>query len=186
MAGELPRLLLHCCCAPCSSYVLEYLSPSYNITALFFNPNIRPAGEHDKRAGEMEKLLSLARYPNNVDLLVTDYDGSAFDNAARLYPDEPEGGRRCRVCFELRLDEAARLAGLGGYDFFTTTLSVSPYKDAALLNDIGGRLSGVYGVGYLQADFKKRGGFARSVELSKSYGLYRQSYCGCELPSQRQ
>ena len=176
---RLPKLLLHCCCAPCSSYVLEYLSPDYSITALFYNPNIKPAEEYYKRAGEMEKLLSSVAYPNGVDFLVRDYDGPAFDAPAGPFMDEPEGGRRCRICFELRLGEAARLARDGGYDFFATTLSVSPHKDAAVINDVGCEIARDCGVGYLPADFKKRGGYARSVELSKLYGLYRQAYCGC-------
>jgi len=176
---RLPKLLLHCCCAPCSSYALECLSPDYSITALFYNPNIKPAEEYDKRAGEMGKLLSSACYPNGVDLLVVDHGGSAFDALAGPFMDEPEGGRRCRMCFELRLGEAARLARDGGCDFFATTLPVSPHKDAAVINDVGGKIALEYGIGYLPADFKKRGGYARSVELSKLYGLYRQGYCGC-------
>ena len=187
--AELPRLMLHCCCAPCSSHVLEYLSPHYNITALFFNPNIKPVGEYEKRAGEMEKLLSLASYPNNVELLVVDYDGIVFDTLACPFMDEPEGGRRCRICFEIRLSETAKQAKNGGYDYFATTLSVSPHKDAALINDVGNRAAEKYGAsncgtgkcgtGYLPADFKKHSGFSRSVELSRQYGLYRQNYCGC-------
>jgi len=176
---RLPKLLLHCCCAPCSSHALERLSPDYDITALFYNPNIKPAEEYDKRAGEMGKLLSSASYPNGVGLLVRDYDGPAFDALAGPFMDEPEGGRRCRMCFEQRLGEAARLARDGGYDFFATTLSVSPHKDAAVINDVGGKIARDCGVAYLPADFKKRGGYARSVELSKLYGLCRQGYCGC-------
>jgi len=176
---ELPRLMLHCCCAPCSSHVLEYLSPQYNITALFFNPNIRPAAEFEKRAAEMEKLLSLASYPNNVELLVVDHDGDIFETLASPFMDEPEGGRRCEVCFVIRLSKTAKQAKNGGYDYFATTLSVSPHKDAALINGVGNWAAGKHGAAYLPADFKKRGGFSRSVELSRQYGLYRQNYCGC-------
>ena len=178
-SGEKPRLLLHCCCAPCSSYVLEYLLPYFRITALFFNPNIKPREEYDKRAAEMERLLSLEGYRDVAGLLVAGYDVSCFDSAAAPFLEEPEGGERCRVCFELRLGETARHAGLEGFDYFSTTLSVSPHKDAAALNEIGARLAGECGVMYLHSDYKKRGGFARSVELSKEFGLYRQGYCGC-------
>lgn len=178
-SGETPRLLLHCCCAPCSSHVLEVLSPLFRITALFFNPNIRPREEYYRRAAEMEKLLSSAGFSNDVSLLIAGYEPSFFDAVAAPFPDEPEGGRRCRACFELRLGEAARLAGAGGYDYFATTLSVSPHKDAAVLNEIGCGLAEESGAAFLASDFKKRGGFQRSVDLSKQYGLYRQGYCGC-------
>ena len=177
--GKIPRLLLHCCCAPCASYVLEYLSPSFDITILFFNPNIRPAEEYLKRKMELQRLLLLAVYPNCVDMLSCDYDTGTFEAAAEPFWEEPEGGSRCRMCFELRLGETAKRAKNGGYDCFTTTLSVSPHKNAALLNEIGDRLAGEYGVEYVYSNFKKRDGYKRSVELSKQYGLYRQSYCGC-------
>ena len=178
-SGETPRLLLHCCCAPCASYVLEYLSPFFMITALFFNPNISPFEEHDKRAAELEKLLDLAEYPNRVDLIVVDYDPFSFREAAMPFWDEPEGGQRCRACYEIRLRETARFAEVLGLDYFATTLSVSPHKDAALINELGGRLAMLYGGKYLFSDFKKNDGYKRSVELSKEHGLYRQSYCGC-------
>ena len=173
------RLLLHCCCAPCASYVLECLSADYRVTLLFYNPNIKPQEEYEKRAAELQKLLSLAEYRSEVDLIVCEYDASVFDAAASPYMDEPEGGQRCKVCFELRLAKTAMTAKDRGYDCFTTTLSVSPHKDAMLLNEIGERLAGKYGVRYLPSDFKKNNGFKRSVELSKRYGLYRQNYCGC-------
>ena len=175
-----PRLLLHCCCAPCASYVLEYLSPSYEITILFYNPNIRPAEEFLKREAELQRLLSLAVYPNRIDMLTCNYDAEAFEAAAAPFWEEPEGGQRCRACFELRLRETAKRAKEGAYDCFTTTLSVSPHKDAMLLNEIGDSLAGEYGVEYLRSNFKKRNGYKRSIELSKQYGLYRQSYCGCK------
>ena len=179
-SGVLPRLLLHCCCAPCASYVLEYLSPFFEISALFYNPNIMPWEEHGKREAELIKLLSWAEYPTLVRLEDVEYDGSEFEELAERYWDEPEGGERCRVCFELRLGETAKLAASSGFDYFATTLSVSPHKDAALLNEIGGKLAELYGVKYLDSDFKKRDGYKRSVELSKEYGLYRQGYCGCK------
>ena len=183
------KLLLHTCCAPCASYALEYLSPSYEITTFFYNPNILPGEEHGRRAAELGRLLALARYPNPVGSLGCRYDPEAFGVAAGPYEDEPEGGERCRICFELRLGETARRAEEGGYGYFATTLSVSPHKDAGQINEIGGRLERKYVAGgpgylrqaprYLPLDLKKGGGFKRSVELSKLHGLYRQGYCGC-------
>ena len=177
--SNLPRLLLHCCCAPCASYALEYLSPDYNITILFYNPNIRPPEEFEKRLAAVKTLLEAADYPNRVDLIAVDHDASAFELAAGPYRLEPEGGKRCGVCFGLRLEETAARAASGGYDCFATTLTVSPHKPAAVINEIGGALEEKYAVSYLPSDFKKRDGYKRSIELSKQYGLYRQSYCGC-------
>ena len=175
-----PKLLLHCCCAPCASHVLEYLSPFFRITALFFNPNIRPREEYDKRAAELLKLLSLAKYVNAVDEIVCEYDPAGFEAAAAPFWAEPEGGKRCSRCFELRLGETAMRASSLGYEYFTTTLSVGPHKDAELLNKTGADMAEQHGGIYLISDFKKRDGYKRSVELSKQYGLYRQSYCGCK------
>ena len=177
---RIPRLLLHCCCAPCASYVLEYLSPFFEITILFYNPNIRPFDEFYKREAELKKLISLAVYPNKIDFLFCDYDTESFEKAAMPFWDEPEGGKRCHECFMLRLEQSARLAIAGGYDYFTTTLTVSPHKNAALVNEIGDKMAEKYGVEYLQADFKKHDGYKRSIELSKKYNLYRQNYCGCK------
>jgi len=177
--GMIPQVLLHCCCAPCASYVLEYLSPAMEISILYYNPNIQPLEEYDKRGAELNKLLLQADYPNRVDMLSCEYDAGAFDSIAAPYKDEPEGGLRCRMCFELRLEETAKRAKADGYDYFATTLSVSPHKDAALISEIGGGLAKKYGVGFVHEDFKKHDGFKRSVMLSKQYGLYRQSYCGC-------
>lgn len=177
---KIPQLLLHCCCAPCASYVLELLSPIYNITILFYNPNIRPGEEYEKRKSELQRLLSLAAYPNRVDMIECDYCAEDFETAAEPFWEEPEGGKRCRACFELRLKETAKRASDGGFGYFTTTLSVSPHKDASLLNEIGSKLAGEYGVEYLCSNFKKRDGYKRSIELSRQYGLYRQSYCGCK------
>ena len=174
-----PSLLLHACCAPCASYALECLSPGYAITVLFFNPNIQPEEEYDKRAGEFSKLLSMGVYPNSVDLLVPGYDDAGFEAAAASFRDEPEGGKRCRECFTLRLAETAARAAAGRYDFFATTLTVSPHKNAAVINEIGGIMAAKHAVEYLSSDFKKRDGYKRSIELSRMYGLYRQSYCGC-------
>jgi len=180
LSGRTPRLLLHCCCAPCTCYVLEYLASFFNITILFYNPNIRPREEFYKRVGEFQKIPAVSEYPNCVNMVFGDYDSDVFDSVAMSFPEEPEGGLRCRACFELRLRETVRHANEGGFEYFATTLSVSPHKSAALINEIGSGLEGDYGVRFLCADFKKRDGYKRSVELSKQYGLYRQSYCGCE------
>ena len=177
--GKTQRLLLHCCCAPCASYVLEYLSPQYDITIFYYNPNIQPREEYDKRAAQFDILLKLAKYENKVELLFGEYASSDYEAAAAPFANEPEGGKRCSVCFALRLEEAAKRAKSGGFDCFTSTLSVSPHKNAELLNRIGNELAEEYAVEYLEADFKKRDGYKRSVELSKQYGLYRQMYCGC-------
>ena len=179
LSGTTPRLLLHCCCAPCASYVLEYLSPFFDITALYYNPNIQPREEYDKRASELWKLLELSRYQNKVDMIVGEYDTGSYDALTAPFLDEPEGGGRCAVCYDYRLEETAKYAKANGYDYFTTTLSVSPYKNASRLNEIGNRLAGEYEVSFLSSDFKKHDGYKRSIELSKLYGLYRQSYCGC-------
>ena len=177
--NDKPELLLHCCCAPCASYVIDRLIPEYNISLLFYNPNIEPSGEYKKRKHELLKFMKKASLSSKVMLLECEYDNAAFANAALSLRDEPEGGKRCRVCIDLRLRETAARAATGEYDIFTTTLSVSPHKNAALINEIGSHLSDEYGIGYLNADFKKHDGYKRSIELSKQYYLYRQNYCGC-------
>ena len=178
-AGRLPKLLLHSCCAPCSSSVLEYLSDYFDITLFYYNPNITPAEEYDKRVAELRRLVSQAHYPNPVSILEGRYDSSEFFAIARGLEDLPEGGERCAKCYRLRLEESAKTAAEGGFEYFTTTLSVSPYKNAQKLNLIGAELAEKYGVKYLLSDFKKKDGYRRSIELSKQYGLYRQNYCGC-------
>ena len=154
--------------------------PEYNITVLFYNPNIEPQEEYEKRKKELIKLLDEASFPSDVIMLENEYDNAAFSTAALSLRDEPEGGARCRVCFELRLSETAARAKAGEYDVFATTLSVSPHKDAKLINEIGAQIASEYGIKYLASDFKKNDGYKRSVELSKKYGLYRQEYCGCK------
>ncbi len=178
--GAAPRLLLHSCCGPCSSYVLEYLASVFKITVLYFNPNIYPESEFKKRAASQEKLVSSMTFENPVALVTAEYRPEEFDRAAAGAEDAPEGGERCLRCFALRLEETARRAREEGFDYFATTLSVSPRKNAEALNAVGGALGEKYGVPYLFADFKKRGGYKRSVELSGQYGLYRQNYCGCK------
>ncbi len=184
--GKRPRLLLHSCCGPCSSYVLEYLSAFFEITVLFFNPNIYPENEYEKRLLEQKKLIELMSFENTVSLLTVPYDYSEFLTFARGFENEREGGARCTECFRLRLSRCAEIAKERGFDAFATTLSVSPHKNAALLNSIGEELSGKYGVTYLPSDFKKREGYKRSIELSKKYDIYRQEYCGCEFSLPRQ
>lgn len=176
---KVPRLLLHSCCAPCSSYCLEYLSRHFSITVLYYNPNISPHGEFTKRAEEQRRLISEMTVKNPVELVVDDYDPNDFFNAVKGLEDCKEGGKRCFVCYRLRLERAARYAAENDFDFFCSTLSISPLKNAQKLNEIGEELSEIYKVKNLPNDFKKKGGYLRSIELSREYGLYRQNYCGC-------
>ncbi len=178
-ANEAPTLLLHACCAPCSSYVLEYLAQTFAITVLYYNPNIFPDAEYQKRLEELRRFAADFPLRHPVRLLAGRYDPERFFELAEGFESEKEGGERCARCYELRLREAAEEAGRGGYDYFTTTLSISPYKNAEKLNEIGERLAREYGVRYLCADFKKKNGYKRSIELSAQYQLYRQDYCGC-------
>lgn len=177
--GRVPALLLHACCAPCSSYCLEYLSQHFSITVLFYNPNISPAEEYQKRVDEIRRLISELPAKNKISLIEGRYLPEEFYSSVKGLELEPEGGKRCPVCFELRLREAAMTAKKLGFDYFTTTLSISPLKDAEKLNDIGKMLSDEYGVAYLYSDFKKKNGYKRSIELSREYNLYRQNFCGC-------
>jgi hypothetical protein len=177
-----PRLLLQGCCGPCSSYVLEYLTQYFQVTLLFYNPNIRPKEEYDKRLAALKQLLAAMPTASPVEIMETGWRGTEYMEAIAGLEQEPEGGSRCTVCFQLRLEETARLAKAGEYDFFATTLTVSPHKNAALLNQIGEELGQQYGVLWLPSDFKKRNGYLRSIQLSKEYGIYRQEYCGCGLP----
>jgi len=183
-AGEekAPKLFLHSCCAPCSSYVLEYLCPWFRITVFYYNPNISASGEYRRRVEEQKRLIDTFNrerkgYP--ISVVEGDYEPEKFFEMAKGYEDCPEGGERCFRCYELRLRETARRAREGGFSCFATTLTISPLKNARKLNEIGERLSGEYGVPWLPSDFKKKDGYKRSVELSAEYGLYRQDYCGC-------
>ncbi|MGI6746520.1 MAG: epoxyqueuosine reductase QueH [Acutalibacteraceae bacterium] len=180
-----PLLLLHTCCAPCGSYVLKYLSEYFDIDVLYYNPNIFPSEEYAKRLSELEKLCALGNFSGRVQLIEIGYYPERFDEAAKGLENEPEGGARCEKCFRLRLTEAALEAKKRNADRFSTTLSVSPHKNSALLNQIGGELEKEYNIRYLYSDFKKRGGYKKSIELSKKYGLYRQDYCGCEFSIKR-
>ncbi len=178
-SGRRPRLLLHCCCAPCSSYVLEYLNRWLDIDLYYYNPNIAPREEFDHRAAELIRLAETLPHAGEFRVIVGDYDADAFAAMCRGHEDDPEGGARCERCFRMRLGAAAKLARQRGSDYFTTTLSISPLKDAQLLNAIGLELAAAAGVPWLPSDFKKKNGYKRSCELSAEYGLYRQDYCGC-------
>ena len=184
--GRVPTLLLHACCAPCSSYVLEYLSDYFKITVLYYNPNISPRAEYDTRAEELSRLISEMTFKHPVDLIVGEYEPEIFYRMAKGMEELPEGGERCFHCYEQRLSYTAKLAKEQGYDYFTTTLSISPLKNAAKLNEIGQALEKEWGVSYLVSDFKKRNGYKRSVELSAEHNLYRQNYCGCVFSKQSQ
>lgn len=177
--GRVPRLFLHACCAPCSSYVLEYLSRFFSVTVFFYNPNISPKEEYEKRVAEIRRLISEMEFLHPVSLVEGEYKPEDFYEMAKGLEDVPEGGERCFRCYRLRMEEAARLAEQGGYDYFTTTLSISPLKNAGKINEIGQELSQIYKVEHLPSDFKKKNGYKRSIELSHEYGLYRQNYCGC-------
>lgn len=177
--GRVPTLLLHSCCAPCSSYVLEYLSEYFRITVLYYNPNIYPETEYRLRAEEQKRFLSAlpTRYP--VDFTEGPYRPEDFYRCARGMEQLPEGGERCFACYRLRLSMAARLADERRLDYFATTLTISPLKNADKLNEIGEQLAEEYRVRWLPNDFKKKNGYRRSTELSREYGMYRQDYCGC-------
>lgn len=175
----LPSLLLHSCCAPCSSYTIEYLSDYFKISVLYYNPNISPREEYEKRKAEQIRLIESMPVKNDVNFADCDYDCNEFFKIAKGYEDCREGGERCFRCYEQRLRRTAQEAQKGGYDYFCTTLSISPLKNAQKINKIGERLSEEYGVLWLPSDFKKREGYKRSIELSKEYNLYRQNFCGC-------
>ena len=179
--GKRPKLLLHSCCAPCSSYVLEYLSEFFEITVFYYNPNIYPESEYEKRVAEQENLIDSMELKSPVRFLAGQYDKERFYQMAKGMEEVREGGVRCFACYELRLRETAQKAVEGGFDYFTTTLSISPLKNSQKLNEIGQKIAEEIGIAYLVSDFKKKNGYKRSVELSEIYGLYRQDYCGCEF-----
>jgi len=174
-----PKLLIHSCCAPCSSYVLEYLTNYFDITIYYYNPNIYPQEEYIRRVEEQIGLIRSMELSSLVQFKQGDYQPQLYYQTVKGLENEPEGGNRCFACYELRLREAAKLASAEGFEYFTTTLSISPHKNAEKLNEIGEKLSREYGVSYLPSDFKKKNGYKRSIELSKEYNLYRQDYCGC-------
>ena len=177
---EKPLLLLQCCCAPCSSAVLERLKAHFDLKVYFYNPNIYPEDEYNKRLIQFDKLLACPDFSGGIQILPAVYEPEKFDAAIKGFEDEKEGGKRCEKCFRLRLFETARKAKEIGADYFCTTLTVSPHKNADLLNLIGKEAEAEYGVKYLISDFKKKEGYRRSIELSKRLDLYRQNYCGCK------
>lgn len=181
-----PKLFLHACCAPCSSYCLEYLAQYFEITVFYYNPNISPKQEYDKRVIELElfierqeELLKGLEKKYLISFIEGTYEPERFYKLTKGMEEMPEGGERCFACYQLRLQEAAKEAVKGNYDYYTTTLSISPHKNAQKLNEIGEQMGKHYGIAYLPSDFKKKNGYYRSCELSKEFGLYRQDYCGC-------
>ena len=195
--GSAPTLFLHSCCAPCSSYVLEYLRQFFRITVFYYNPNITEAQEYRKRVAEQKRLIAAYNAYSReakqaetgtgqeqntgylIDIVEGDYEPACFYEIAHGLEQCPEGGERCFRCFDLRLRETAGRGAEGGFDYFATTLTISPLKNARKINEIGQALAQEYGIAWLPSDFKKRDGYKRSVELSARYGLYRQDYCGC-------
>ena len=179
--GVRPKLLLQSCCGPCSSYVLSYLAPRFEIFLYYFNPNIYPAEEYVRRLDTQKSLLGSARFAADVKLVPAEYDHKLFLDAVKGMETAPEGGERCAACFALRLEQTAKKAAETGMDMFGTTLTVSPHKNAAVINEIGCAMEKKYGVAFLRSDFKKKDGYKKSITLSEEYGLYRQNYCGCEF-----
>ena len=174
-----PKILLHSCCAPCSSYVITFLSNYFDITILYYNPNIAPQEEYEKRKNEQIKLIKTLNTKNKLDFLDCDYENNIYNEVIKGYENIPEGGSRCHICFNLRLEKTAKLAKLNNYDYFCSTLTVSPHKNSKVINEIGEKISNKYNIKWLYSDFKKNEGFKQSIELSKKYDLYRQDYCGC-------
>lgn len=173
------KLLLHSCCGPCSSYVISYLTNYFDITILYYNPNIYPYDEYLKRKQEQIKLINEIDCSNNLDIMDCDYDNDLYEKCIIGLENEPERGNRCMVCYNLRMEKTAKMAKEYNYDYFCTTLSVSPYKNAKWINKIGEKLQNKYNVNWLYSDFKKKDGYKQSILLSKKYNLYRQDYCGC-------
>ena len=171
-----PRLLLHCCCAPCSSAVIERIKKFFNITFYYYNPNIYPQEEYALRQNEFKKL--------GVNVVAEEYNHNEFLEVVKGFENEPEGGNRCRVCIAQRLNKSFEYAKLNNFDYVTTTLSISPHKDCEFINQLGEQLQQKFGVNYLYADFKKQNGYLRSIELCQELGIYRQDYCGCEFTKQ--
>lgn len=173
------KILLHSCCGPCSSYVITFLSNYFDITILYYNPNISPKEEYEKRKKEQIKLINQIQTKNKLDFLDCDYENEIYEKMIDGYQSCQEGGSRCHICFNLRLDKTAKLAKNNNYDYFCSTLTVSPHKNSKVINEIGENISKKYNIKWLYSDFKKNEGFKQSIELSKKYELYRQDYCGC-------
>jgi len=179
--NEKKKILLHSCCGPCSSYVITYLIPYFDITILYYNPNIFPYEEYLKRKQEQIKVIqelnSISK--NDINMMDCDYDNNIYEEKINGLENEPERGKRCEICYKLRIEKTAKLAKNNNYDYFCTTLSVSPYKNTNLINEIGKQLEEKYNVNWLYSDFKKKDGYKKSIILSEKYNLYRQNYCGC-------
>lgn len=176
-----PKLMLHSCCAPCSCYVIDYLANYFKITVFFYNPNIYPKAEYEKRKETQIKYNSLCETKYPIDMIEGDYDTRRFYKAVKGHEHDKEGGERCQICYNMRMEETAKLAEEMGYDYFTSCLSISPHKDSQVINELGARLEEKYDVKYLYSDFKKKNGFKRSIEICNACKLYRQNYCGCEF-----
>ena len=177
--GIRPKLFLHSCCAPCSSYVLEYLSEYFDITVFYYNPNITSREEYNKRVNEQKRFISEINSEHRINFIEGKYNPEAFFDMTQGMENDKEGTNRCFLCYRLRMEETAKIAKEYGFDYFTTTLSISPHKNAEKINEIGIDLEVIGNIKYLRADFKKKNGYKRSIELSNEYGLYRQNYCGC-------
>ena len=173
------RILLHSCCAPCSSHVITFLTQYFDITILYYNPNISPKEEYLKRKEEQIRLINNIEHTNKIDIIDCDYDNNIYKEKIKGYEKCPERGARCTICFKLRLEKTAKIAKENNFEYFCSTLSVSPYKNAKLINQIGEELANKYKIKWLYSDFKKADGYKKSIELSKKYNLYRQDYCGC-------
>lgn len=183
--GKRPTLLLHACCAPCSSYVLEYLSKYFEITVFYYNPNISSLEEYEKRKEEIKRFIDECNFSSDIKFVEGLYDNDKYEEVIKGLENEKEGGSRCKKCYYLRLEESAKYASDNNFDYFSTTLSISPYKNAQALNEIGKELSDKFGISYLFSDFKKKNGYKRSIELSSIFKLYRQDYCGCIYSQKR-
>ena len=180
------KILLHSCCAPCSSHVIAFLTNYFDITILYYNPNIAPIEEYSKRKKEQIRLINEIETINKIDIVDCDYDNAIYEEKIKGYEECPERGARCTICFKLRLEKTAQIAKENNFDYFCSTLTVSPYKNAKLINQIGEELSKKYNIKWLYSDFKKDEGYKKSIELSKKYGLYRQNYCGCIYSQRKQ
>ncbi len=177
--GKVPTILLHSCCAPCSSHVITFLKEYFDITIIYYNPNIYPYEEYKKRKEEQIRLLNEIKSKNKLNIIDCDYDNNIYEKTIKGLEKEKEGGSRCYKCFWLRLDKTAQIAKENNYDYFSTTLTISPYKNSTVINEIGKELETIYNITWLYSDYKKKDGYKKSIQLSKEYNLYRQNYCGC-------
>ena len=176
---KVPTILLHSCCAPCSSHVITSLKEYFDITIIYYNPNIYPYEEYKKRKEEQIRLLNEIKSKNKLNIIDCDYDNNIYEKTIKGLEKEKEGGSRCYKCFWLRLDKTAQIAKENNYDYFSTTLTISPYKNSTVINEIGKELETIYNITWLYSDYKKKDGYKKSIQLSKEYNLYRQNYCGC-------